>query len=116
MKREEATKFLEKFKKHCQEKFTVINREQNRLTLSYLGITGEEAKNIIYDLTHENYSAGPEEDKDNPGSKIWVFGIIIENKEVYIKLSDDFRGGYAKCISFHIAKHKLLYPLKGEKR
>jgi len=113
VEKEEVIKFLKEFKKYSQDKFTFIQRKKNLLTLSYLGITIGEAKNIIYSLTYENYSAGPTKDMDNPGSKIWVFGAIIENMEVYIKLSADFNSGYAKCISFHIAKNKLVYPLKG---
>jgi len=116
IEKEVVIKFLREFKKYSQDKFTFIRRKKNLLTLSYLGITIEEAKNIIYNLTYENYSGGPIKDKDNPSSQVWVFGVIIEHREIYIKLSDDFNSGYAKCISFHIAREKLIYPFKkGEK-
>lgn len=112
VKKEEITHFLKEFKRYAQKQCTFIPRQKNVLTMSYLGITVKEAKQIILQLTYVQYCDGPQDDRDNPGHNVWEFGVCITNHELYIKLSDDFTGDVAKCLSFHIAKQDLLYPLR----
>jgi hypothetical protein len=108
----EIKKFLRQFKKYAQNKFIFIERQGNLLTMTYLGLTFDDTKGIVLNLTPDNYCEGPYEDTGNPGYKVWMFGILYRNQELYIKLSDDYTADIAKCLSFHIAKHKLNYPLK----
>jgi len=46
------------------------------------------------------------------GSEMWVFGKIVKKKEVYIKITMGILGSSVICISFHIAEHKMNYPLR----
>jgi hypothetical protein len=64
----------------------------------------------------EEYSKGPEPDRDFPG-ELWVFGKEILGHEVYIKMKIDRQDEMEEltCISFHIAKYKLNYPFKENK-
>lgn len=43
---------------------------------------------------------------------MWVFGIDIKGKEVYIKLSKGLPNGPVICHSFHVAERKMKYPFK----
>jgi len=113
--RSEIVGFLKKFKKLVSEKkfYILGDRNKNRKTLIKLNITESIRKDCILNLTDLDYCKGPLCDDIGKG-KIWVFGLEIDNKEVYIKLKiDEYKGDeYAKCLSFHIAEHKLEYPFK----
>lgn len=83
--------------------------------ISSLGLTIKEAIRTIHlptirKLTYKNYCSGPEKDRDIKNCNVWVFGVEINNKEVYIKLSDNFKNKLATSISFHEAEHSLKYP------
>lgn len=85
-------------------KFQPINRGKNRCTLSQLGLTWQDAKNEIYELTEQNYHSGPMTDRDNPQSdRFWVFKKNIDGNIIYIKFKvmylEDQR---VKVVSFHI--------------
>ena len=43
---------------------------------------------------------------------MWVFGKLIKNHEIYIKISLGIEGSSVICISFHLAEYKMTYPLK----
>lgn len=45
---------------------------------------------------------------------MWVFGKKVEKEEVYIKVSMGNENTEAVCISFHVAEHPMIYPLKKE--
>ncbi|MFH1368611.1 MAG: hypothetical protein ABII64_05755 [Elusimicrobiota bacterium] len=112
-KRQEVTEFLQQFKTFQTKKLVFFgNRKINIDTLTYLGLTVKDIEENIQQLTYKNYCSGPEDDRDNPGHKIWEFGVEISIFKIYIKLSDDFSFNYAKCISFHIPKYELEFPLK----
>lgn len=92
---------------------SLIPREPNRLTLSYLGLTKRNVEEILLGLTVLDYCKGPEDDRDQPG-EIWEFGLNVKGEDIYIKLKVANVNGkkIAKCISFHIAKYELEYPYK----
>jgi len=96
-----------------------VPREKSNQGLIDLGLTDcEEAVSWLLGLTPEDYSCGPEEDRDRPGEDIWVFGTEISGQEVYIKLKllEDPRTGVgcrAKILGFHPAEAPLIYPLRG---
>jgi hypothetical protein len=52
------------------------------------------------------------EEKMYGGEDMWVFGKTIKKKEVYIKITIGPMGSSVICISFHMAQHKMNYPLK----
>jgi hypothetical protein len=112
---DEINRFLKEFKRRLsmRGKFLFVLRDVNLATLSSLGITVKHAKEIINNLTYEDYCLGPEKDKNDPKGNIWCFGSKINGSEIYIKLSDHFSFDNAKCVSFHVACDKLTYPHKG---
>lgn len=108
----EIRAFLAEFKRclHCH--FHFVGREKNLAALAEVGLTTTHAKQIIAALAPEDYCSGPDPDRCLTGNNVWVFGTTINNREFYIKLSDDFSGDYAKCLSFHPAEQPLHYPLR----
>ena len=59
-----------------------------------------------------DYYRGPTKDIDQKIPDYYEFGINVNNQEVYIKLSLGKFNKSPHCMSFHIAEHKLNYPLK----
>lgn len=106
----DITCFLISFKKVALNKFIFVDRKVNLDCITRLGITIETVKNIIFNLTYKNYMSGPDKDKDRRVGSVWVFGTLVNNTEIYIKLSDNFNFNIAKCISFHEANFKCSYP------
>jgi hypothetical protein len=109
--------FLKEFKQLVQDdKFYPVVRSVNQQALKNLGLNKQTQKDEILSLTVEDYCSGPNPDKDLPG-QIWVFGKVIKDQEVYIKLKTAEIGSekIAKCISFHPADHQLCYPYKNPK-
>ena len=106
----DVTRFLIDFKRAAQSRFIFVRRKVNLDCLSRHGITIKGVKNITLALTYRNYVSGPDKDKDRIIGHMWVFGTKINKTEVYIKLSDNFRFNIAKCISFHEANYKCIYP------
>lgn len=100
------------FKRNAQTNFTFVHRKKNLDSLSQLGVTIDDAKNEIFKLTIKNYISGPSKDKDRTLGNVWIFGTSINGYEIYIKLSDNFKGNMAKCISFHKADFKCKYPYR----
>ncbi len=107
--------FLEEFKSLVVRsgKVYVPDRRENERALTKLAINAEIRKQVVLELSVEDYSSGPEPDKDRPGH-IWVFGKRVGDTEVYIKLkiADLGDGEIAKCISFHEAMTRISYPFR----
>lgn len=115
--RVEVEAFLEQFRL-CNSFGSAIRfraTPKNIRDLAKLNMTQAQAADAILRLTFENYSKGPEEDYDDEGKAIWVFGYFEGEKEVYIKLRLDPNHPFSKPLvrSFHLAEHPLAYPLKG---
>ena len=87
-------------------------RGKNTQTLVTLELRPIERKAVLESLTPKDYSQGPLEEKLYGGSDMWVFGKIIKKQEVYIKITLGAMGCSVICISFHLAEHKMQYPLK----
>ena len=104
--------FLFQFKFFAQitGQFTFLERYKNMQALAQLGISIEQALNVILGLTYKNYIRGPVTDSDYPDRNIWEFGCVLDGKEIYIKLSDNLSHNFAKCISFHEADFSISYP------
>lgn len=61
-----------------------------------------------------DYSEGPKTDTLNAGAPLWVFGKLVKNKMIYIKISVGPENRPVICISFHEAEHEMSFPFKGE--
>ena len=115
----DITLFLLHFKKVMQQQFTLIPRKKNISSISKFAITFKDVKNAIFGLTFKSYIEGPSKDRDRKGSHLWIFGVAINGVEFYVKLSDNFKGDVAKCISFHEPTFECKYPYqinKGEEK
>lgn len=110
----EVTSFLKDFKEKM--KFWDIlfrdDRGKNTQVLVDLELRSVDRKTIIEALETKDYSEGPLEEKLYGGADMWVFGKTIKKKEVYIKITMGAMSSSVICISFHLAQHKMNYPLK----
>ncbi|MEP7196085.1 MAG: toxin [Saprospiraceae bacterium] len=88
------------------------DRGKNAQTLIDLEIHSIERKFILEALQTKDYSEGPLEEKLYGGTDMWVFGKTVKKKEVYIKITMGALSSSVICISFHLAQHKINYPLK----
>ena len=112
MDKKQIADFLKRFKSFAQTQWTLVERKKNMDSIAEMGITIPQVKATLLGLKVTDYCSGPEEDRDRKGIHVWVFGAKINNDEIYIKLSDDFRGDQAKCLSFHKAEFPLKKPFK----
>jgi len=110
----EVISFLKDFKEKM--KFWDVlfrdDRGKNVEALVNLELRPIERKAILELLEIKDYSEGPLEEKLYGGADMWVFGKTVKKKEVYIKITMGAMGGSVICISFHLAQHKMNYPLK----
>jgi hypothetical protein len=88
------------------------DRGKNAQALVDLELRPIERKNILEKLESKDYSEGPLCETLYGGADMWVFGKIIKKREVYIKITMGTMGSSVICISFHLAEHKMNYPLK----
>ena len=110
----EVTVFLNDFKTKMGI-WDVLFRDErgkNAQALAVLELRPNERKAVLESLTIKDYSQGPIEEKLYGGSNMWVFGKTIKKQEVYIKITLGAMGASVICISFHLAEHKMQYPLK----
>ena len=91
------------------------DRAKNTKTLSLIEISPMERNKIIKELKLEDYSEGPIQDVVFMRNDLWVFGKIVKQQEVYIKISMGMPNKQTICISFHIAEHPMKYPFKTNK-
>ena len=88
------------------------DRGKNSQALVDLEFRPVDRKAALEALVTQDYSEGPLEEKLYGGPDMWVFGKTIKKKEVYIKITVGGHGSSVICISFHLAEHKMQYPLK----
>lgn len=113
-KEEEVAAFLKDFKEKMKF-WDVLFRDErgkNAQALIELELRPIDRKKTLETLQVNDYSEGPLEEKLYGGTDMWVFGTIVKKKEVYIKITFGAMGSSVICISFHIAEHKMNYPLK----
>ncbi len=110
---EEVASFLNEFKtKLSIYDIFYFGRSKNAQTLIDLEIKPIERTEILKKLAVPDYSEGPIEERMMNGADMWVFGKVIKEKEVYIKITLGNFGERVICISFHISEHQMNYPLK----
>lgn len=109
-----VTAFLKDFKEKMKF-WDVLFRDErgkNAQALVDLELRPVERKSILEKLEIRDYSEGPLAEKLYGGTAMWVFGKTVKKQEVYIKVSMGAMGTSVICISFHLADHKMNYPLK----
>ncbi len=112
--REDVRKFLKEFQEKMGfwDVLFLDDRGKNSQTLADIEIRPIERKKVLNSLEIEDYSEGPLEERWHGAAEMWVFGKLIKKHEIYIKISMGLPGKNVNCISFHVAEHKMNYPLK----
>lgn len=110
----EVTSFLKSFKEKLSFWDVLFrdDRGKNAQALIELELRPIERKAILEALETKDYSEGPLEEILYGGADMWVFGKTVKKKEVYIKITMGAMSSSVICISFHLAQHKMNYPLK----
>ena len=111
---EEVEQFLRDFHQKLRV-FDIIFRDdrmKNLQALADLEITRVMRRKIVEQLEKQNYSEGPLDDNLHGMASMWVFGKVVKEQEVYIKISLGQPGINVICISFHIAEKPMGYPFK----
>ncbi|MCF8255439.1 MAG: toxin [Bacteroidia bacterium] len=113
----EIASYLKNFKEKMKFWDVLFRDERGKNTqaLVNLELRPIERKAILEALEPRDYSDGPIEEKLYGGADMWVFGKAIKKREVYIKITMGAMGASVICISFHLAQHKMNYPLKQTK-
>jgi len=109
--------FLAKAKELLQQnRYILVPREKNMKALARLGWNESRLMDFLMGLSTDNYSSGPEEDRDCPPEEVWVFGHEIDGAEYYIKLKIRLEAEELLCISFHEAERPLNTLFEGGMR
>lgn len=89
----------------------LAKRKENIDCIAELGLTFKDVRDIVLGLSVVDYCEGPVQDRDVPGD-LWVFGKVVSNTEVYIKLKLVTVSvlKVVRIISFHTANKALCYP------
>ena len=93
--------------------WVLIPRKENRDCISELEFNSQDVRDVILGLSVTDYCEGPVQDRDKIGD-FWVFGKVISDREVYIKLKlaslSELK--LVRVVSFHKASRPLCYPYK----
>ncbi len=113
--KEEAEAFLMDF--HQKMKIWELrvrnDRGKNSQALLDLEISAMQRMKIIEGLSIRDYADGPIIDTLNAGAPLWVFGQLVKNCLIYIKISIGPPNREVICISFHEAERPMQFPFKG---
>ena len=115
--RSSVAKFLEEYKNVAVSSFFLWHTTKNKDTLLKLGLNKHNVRDEILNLSVEDYSEGPLLDKYK-NNMFWVFGIFINNQEIFIKLEitnctdSGEKKLTADCLSFHFAEYQMIFPYK----
>ena len=109
-----VSKFLREFKEKMNFWDVLFrdDRGKNAQTLADLELRPVDRKKILEQLEVKDYAEGPVEEKLYGGTDMWIFGKVVKDKEMYIKISIGFPGNSVICISFHISEYNIDYPFK----
>lgn len=112
--KEEIERFLRdfKYKLGFWGLFMRSDRDKNFKTLTVLEFRVEDVKKELNELEVVHFSEGPVKETLYNGADMWIFGKIIQTKEVYIKISMGQPGDKVICISFHFSEYSITYPYK----
>jgi hypothetical protein len=113
--RAEVKDFLLRFRKAAVSPDCLVllrrhSGSKNAECLLELGMTESEAKGEVFRLAIEDYSKGPEADRDRDGQEVWMFCRKVLGREIYVKLVLTSEGR-AKVLSFHFPEFPMQKPL-----
>jgi len=111
--KEEVEDYLERLV-NKMDLFKVIFEDEDpkdRNTMLKLELSQSACAEYIKKLTYKEYSDGPVTDTVH-GGFYWLFGKIIKEEEIYIKINIGFRNKPVIIISFHFSEHKMVFPLR----
>jgi hypothetical protein len=113
-KLEEVQSFLKDFKVKLGIWGVLFRDERgkNLQTLLDLEISTQFRKQVLIELSVEDFCEGPINDILYGEASMWIFGKTIKKREVYIKITMGRHGSKVICISFHVAERKLKYQFK----
>ena len=117
-KKDAVKNFISDFKTKLKI-FDIIfldKRQKNTQALLDLEIAPAQRKKIIESIELKDYVEGPVAEELYGMADMWVFGKMVKNKEVYIKVTPGHPNRQVICISFHIAEYPLKYPFKAEEK
>jgi hypothetical protein len=92
----------------------LTGRRKNFDTIKELEFSIEDVKNELKNLELRDYAEGPVKEALFQGADMWVFGKVIQSREIYIKITLGQPSSKVLCISFHFAEKPLVYPYKGK--
>lgn len=111
----EVSSFLKRLRAKA-EIYQIIyedDRPKNTQTLATLELKPYERDEIVKNLSVNDFSEGPmPEDFFGGDSEMYVFGKVVKNQEIYIKVTLGQPNNSVICISFHIAEFQMDYPFK----
>jgi len=102
----EFLKIFRDFTKHYR--FFIWSRRDSLQTLTDLGISIEDFKRMLCNLTPHDCYSGPHQDTQYNYLECWVFKMTIQGKILYVRLQVDWEEKVAICQSVHPPK----YPMK----
>ncbi|WP_209389139.1 hypothetical protein [Chryseobacterium sp. RR2-3-20] len=109
--KDEVKKFLQELQAVLSTgNLLFISRGVNIQTLVDLEITPKQREEYIRKIVLEDYSEGPLKNDQFGDEPMWVFGKIINAKEIYIKVTISALD--VICISFHTSQYPMNYPFK----
>ena len=94
--------------------FIRSDRVKNFKTLTVLEFRVEDVKKELNELSVVHYSEGPVKETLYQSADMWIFGKMIQSKEVYIKISIGQPSDKVICISFHFSDYAMTYPYKSK--
>jgi len=86
-----------------------VEREKNLQALLDLELLPEHREAILQELPLAGYIKGPKPDTVLEGANYWEFGVPVNGREVYVKLSLGPEDGPVVCLSFHPAERTMRY-------
>jgi len=72
--------------------------------LSTLEIQPIEREKVLENLAIEDYSDEPIQENWHGSKEMWIFGKILKDQEIYIKITLGAAGTNTICISFHLSE------------
>jgi hypothetical protein len=101
-----------KFKLDFYGIFFRDDRGKNAQTLADLEITSNDRIEILKTLEVEDYSEGPKPERLYGNADMWIFGKIVKEREIYIKISMGLPNSKTLCISFHFSEFDMAFPFQ----
>jgi len=99
-----------------------LQDKKEKYALGALGVSYDDAFEMVKELTYEDYYQGPTEDHKYPAQKVMEFGIedvfpefSYPHSSLYIKLTFRDRRDDLLMMSFHSAAKPVTYPYGKDK-